>query len=194
MLHRVRYPVLLCAITLSWAGCGSTDRSPRAAGPSREPQLVAASADRIRNVVRRPGATAVVVNVWATWCTPCRQEFPDLMRLDREYRARGLRLVLVSSDFEDQAHEARRFLARQGVDFASYLKTGNDMEFINGLDPRWTGALPATFVYDGHGTLRNFHEGRTTFAALERQVVAAMNGLDSPETSVGDSIGKETAP
>ena len=126
----------------------------------------------------------VVANVWATWCTPCREEFPDLMRLHREYGSRGLRLVLVSADFEDQAKQARRFLAQQGVDFRSFLKTGNDMEFINGMDPRWTGALPATFVYDGGGRLRDFHEGRTTFAALESLVVAIM--------SPNDSIGKET--
>ncbi|HET9327275.1 MAG TPA: TlpA disulfide reductase family protein [Candidatus Eisenbacteria bacterium] len=124
--------------------------------------------------MKEPGATAVVMNIWATWCTPCREEFPDLMRVRREFERRGLRMVLVSADFPDQSEEARQFLSQQGVDFPTFLKTGKDMEFINGLNPRWSGALPATFVYDGHGALRSFREGRTTHAALESLVVAAM--------------------
>ncbi|HYM81181.1 MAG TPA: TlpA disulfide reductase family protein, partial [Candidatus Limnocylindria bacterium] len=101
--------------------------------------------------MREPGAEVVLVNIWATWCAPCREEFPDLMRLNERYRDRGLRLILVSADFEDQLPLARRFLAKQGVDFPSYLKTGDDMRFINAMDSRWTGALPATLIYDGRG-------------------------------------------
>ena len=46
----------------------------------------------------------------------------------------------------------------------SYLKTGDDMEFIDRLEPRWTGALPATFIYDGGGSLRDFWEGKASYA------------------------------
>jgi thiol-disulfide isomerase/thioredoxin len=120
-----------------------------------------------------------VVNVWATWCTPCREEFPDLLRLHRAYRERGLRLILVSADFEDRVDEVRGFLDREGVDFETFLKTGDDMHFIDRLDPKWSGALPATFVYDGRGALRNFHEGRTSYAELEPLVTAAMSATDS---------------
>jgi hypothetical protein len=84
---------------------------------------------------------------------------PDLMQIRREYEPRGLRMVLVSADFPDQSEEARHFLTEQGVDFPTFLKTGKDMEFINQLDTRWSGALPATFVYDGRGALRSFREG-----------------------------------
>ena len=134
------------------------------------------TAAELRAAIAAPGAGAVVVNVWATWCLPCRKEFPDLLRAAGDYRASGVRLVLVSADFDDNTQAAREFLARHGVDFPSYLKTGTDMEFIDSLSPRWSGALPATFVFDRAGTLRDFWEGEAsydTFAARIRAVVEA---------------------
>ena len=169
----MRHGILVCVLTLLPA-CGHRSPPSDSQAKAEAPALETASADRILQSVREPGATAVVVNVWATWCTPCRQEFPDLMQIRREYEPRGLRMVLVSADFPDQSEEARHFLTEQGVDFPTFLKTGKDMEFINQLDTRWSGALPATFVYDGRGALRSFREGRTTHAALESLVVAAM--------------------
>jgi thiol-disulfide isomerase/thioredoxin len=132
--------------------------------------------------VRRPGARAVLVNVWATWCGPCREEFPDLLRLERELRDRGLRVVLVSADFDDQLPAVRRFLASHDVDFPSYIKTGDDMEFINRLEPRWSGALPATLIYDGAGTPRRFWEGMATYDTLRSRVLEVMAAYDANTT------------
>ena len=172
----------LILLALFLAGCGTERKStPDTGTSSASPPLSSASFEEVLGAVRQPGARAVVLNVWATWCGPCREEFPDLIRMERDYRDRGLRMVLVSADFEDQQEEARQFLADQGVGFASFIKTGDDMAFIEALDPRWTGALPATFVYDGRGTLRHFQEGRTHYAALETLVVAAMSATDSLE-------------
>jgi thiol-disulfide isomerase/thioredoxin len=138
--------------------------------------LVSADISRVLLEVRRPGASAVLVNVWATWCLPCREEFPDLVRLHREWEDRGLRLVLVSADFEADRAAAIRFLAEQGVDFPSFFKEGSDMEFIDGLDPRWSGALPATFLYDSEGRLRRFWEGKTDHSALASRVEDVVSG------------------
>lgn len=154
-------------------GEGSLD-SPRA-GAAPATEIRSATAEQVLEAVRRPGATVVLLNVWATWCGPCREEFPDLVDLHRTHRDRGLRLILVSADFDDQLPQARRFLASQGVDIPSYLKVGDDMHFINTLSPRWTGALPATFLYDGDGRLRYFREGKTTRQALEQQILAVLS-------------------
>ncbi|HYM81037.1 MAG TPA: TlpA disulfide reductase family protein, partial [Candidatus Limnocylindria bacterium] len=139
------------------------------------PEIRPATSDAVLAAVREPGAEVVLVNIWATWCAPCREEFPDLMRLNERYRDRGLRLVLISADFEDQLPLARRFLAKQGVDFPSYLKTGDDMRFINAMDSRWTGALPATLIYDGRGDLRHFWEGRASFEKFEQTVLDVLS-------------------
>jgi thiol-disulfide isomerase/thioredoxin len=110
--------------------------------------------------VREPGAKVVLVNMWASWCGPCRQEFPDLVKLARNYRERGLRVVLVSWD--DKAGDAQKFQQKQGVDFPSYIKSGDqsDTKFIEVFEPQWTGEFPATMIYDGTSKLRYYWEGK----------------------------------
>jgi peroxiredoxin len=130
------------------------------------PKIVPAKLETVQAAIRKPGARAVVVNVWATWCEPCREEMPDLVRAYRAHKQDGLRLVLVSADDEDGRAEAEKFLAAQGVDFDSFLKVGDDMTFINGIDPRWTGALPATFVFDERGRVVQFWPRQITHQEL----------------------------
>lgn len=134
--------------------------------PALEPRTAA----EIVEALPASGARVSVVNLWATWCVPCREEFPDLMRFHRDYRERGVRLVLVSSDFESEAEEARKFLASQGVDFASYLKNEPDQAFIDGFDPAWSGALPATFFYDAGGERRRSLRHPVTYDELVREI------------------------
>src|SRR5690242_11297622 len=155
-MHRVP---LLCALLLAVvSGCSSHTEQPRATAAA-DPEVIPATAMEINALAAAPGARATLVNVWATWCAPCREEFPALLRVARENRANGLRLVLVSADFDDQLAAIRRFLVQQGVHDTTYLKSGDDMSFINGLGREWTGALPATFVYDAHGRRVAFWEG-----------------------------------
>ncbi|HET7226742.1 MAG TPA: TlpA disulfide reductase family protein [Candidatus Eisenbacteria bacterium] len=161
-------PAVLLAALVTSAGA-----APRAAPRSRAaraalPRIVPIDARGIQALAARPGARVTLVNVWATWCIPCRREFPGLLRVARARSAHGLRLVLVSSDFPEQWPAARRFLAAHGVSGTSWVKNESDMPFIDALDRRWTGALPATFVYDGAGHLAAFWEG-----VREEAVIAA---------------------
>jgi len=138
------------------------------------PEIRPATHADLKAAVEAARGHVVVLNVWATWCGPCRAEFPDLLQLYRTYRERGMELMLVSADFDDQLGAARAFLAANDVDFPTYLKTGDDMEFIDSIDPGWTGALPATFVYDETGRLRTFWEGRATYAEMERRILPVL--------------------
>ena len=92
----------------------------------------------IQQAVRNSGAKAVLVNVWATWCGPCREEFPGLIRVARKYQDQGLKVVLVSADFDTDMAAVKKFLAEEGVDFPSYIKAEKDQAFIDALDKRWT--------------------------------------------------------
>lgn len=144
-----------------------------------------ATLEQVQALIRTPdslgaGARVVLMNTWATWCVPCREEFPDLMRVHREYRDRGLRLLLVSADFEDELSAARRFLAAQGVDFPTFIKNDDDMRFINGIEAAWTGALPATVLYDAAGRKLWFHEGKVTYAELKTRLDAALPAAATP--------------
>jgi thiol-disulfide isomerase/thioredoxin len=165
-------PVPVAAGSSASAG----DSAPgRAAGVADSAPVLAATGQEILRRVREPGAKAVLVNVWATWCVPCMEEFPHLVRLRRAYADRGLRVILVSGDFASELPRVREFLATQGVDFVSYIKSGDDVEFIDALSPRWSGALPATFIYDGGGALRQMWESRASYERFERGVLEVLN-------------------
>lgn len=120
-------------------------------------------------------APLVLVNVWATWCDPCREELPDLLRVYREHRADGLRLVMISADDADARPQAGETLAsaaaRAGIgrdlEGTSYMKDDDDMKLIDGLDPRWSGALPATFLFDAAGRRLQSWLAPITFADLD---------------------------
>ena len=157
-MSRLGLAALLGLILVS-AGCsrgGSSTSTSRSRGA---PTVIAVSAPQVQALVARPGARATLVNVWATWCPPCREEFPGLVNVGRTRRVDGLRLIFVSADMEDQVADVRKFLAAHGVSDTAYIMTGDAMTFINTLNPKWTGALPATFVYNGRGELASFWEG-----------------------------------
>lgn len=92
-----------------------------------------------------------LVNVWATWCGPCREEFPYIQSVTRSFEDRGVALVFVSTDFPSEREATLEFLRSQKADLPSYLKMGSDQEFIDALAPEWSGAMPATFIFDARG-------------------------------------------
>jgi thiol-disulfide isomerase/thioredoxin len=132
--------------------------------------------DSLLEVIRKPGARAVVVNAWATTCVPCVQELPDLLQVAREHEDDGVRLVLVSFDVDVPAGQVAEFLSGRGVGFDSYLRTGSSGPFIEALAPEWSGAMPATFLYDEHGTLRRLLEGKCDAATFESGIQEVIGG------------------
>lgn len=115
----------------------------------------------------------VVVNMWATWCEPCREEFPELVAFEREMRPKGAALVTVSLDMASElAKQVIPFLKKQGVTFPCYIKSaGDDDTFINAVDPGWKGALPATFIYARDGRLVSRVDGPTNRQRLTAAVL-----------------------
>jgi peroxiredoxin len=92
------------------------------------------------------GAPLTLVNVWATWCTSCREEMADLETLHRDFAPRGLRVVAVSID-AGSAARVRKFVEREGLTFAvvhdpeariqgSYQVVGVPSTYLVGTDGR----------------------------------------------------------
>ncbi|MDT7780377.1 MAG: hypothetical protein QOC99_2889 [Acidobacteriota bacterium] len=120
----------------------------------------------------------LLVNFWATWCAPCREEFPDLVKLRQQYGADKLDFVLVSlDDVSDIDKTVPEFLTQvRATAFPAYLlHAEDDGAAINLVDPAWGGELPATFLYDRTGRLVFNHKGRIKPAELSAAVEQALS-------------------
>jgi thiol-disulfide isomerase/thioredoxin len=110
----------------------------------------------------------VLVNFWATYCVPCRVEMPALVKLQEKYAAKGFVLITISADEPEHEGRAQAFLDSTKVPGARYLRKANDDDaFINSIDAKWSGALPASFLYDRTGKKVKSLIGEADLKALE---------------------------
>jgi len=90
----------------------------------------------------------VLLNLWATWCVPCRAETPYLQELFEEYGDRGFRIVGISLDTGDAADQVEMFVEEYGVTYTIL----HDPQ-MRGMELYQVPGLPATFLIDREGTL-----------------------------------------
>jgi thiol-disulfide isomerase/thioredoxin len=132
----------------------------------------------LKQLVKRDPAKArpLLINFWATWCDPCRDEFPDLVRIDTDYRSKGLELVAISlDDVQEIKTGVPKFLGDMKAQMPAYLLNVNDPEpAITFVDPQWSGALPATVLYDSKGNIAYKRFGRINDDELRSAIDKAL--------------------
>jgi peroxiredoxin len=116
----------------------------------------------------------VVVNLWATWCGPCRLEMPDLVKLNQEYKGRGLVVLGVATTYNehDNLDQVKSFLKTQKVDYKVLWDDGALAQpLVQSVNGR--GVIPQSFVISRDGKIVKHFEGfnAMTTPALMRQVV-----------------------
>ena len=91
-----------------------------------------------------------VVNFWATWCKPCVDELPSFEKINAEYQKKNVEVLLVSLDFSNQINShLLPFLKENKIQSkVVVLDDPNQNKWINGIDKSWSGALPATIIYN----------------------------------------------
>jgi len=94
----------------------------------------------------------LLVTFWATWCEPCRDEYPMLNELAKQYAPQGLKVVGISLDQDGDLILMRRFLARYKPIFPNYRrKKGEEDAFVQAVMPGWNGSIPASVFYAKDG-------------------------------------------
>ena len=113
----------------------------------------------------------VAYDFWATYCEPCRAELPQLVKLEAKLRSRGFELVTISADEPEQDANAAKVIRKTGFAGQAYRKQARDDDhFINAIDPKWSGAMPALFLYDREGRKVRSFIGESDMSAVEKAI------------------------
>lgn len=146
----------------TWGVLLSTTRKSDAAA-----QLMPLDESGFRQMVASHHGKILLVDFWATWCAPCREELPKLALLHSEKQRKGFDFVTISCDEPEQEAAAAQFVATQRAPAPYYVRhVKNDDDFINAIDTKWSGALPALFVFDRNGRQIRSFVGETDLKQL----------------------------
>ncbi len=132
----------------------STSATATSAGAISVSEITVIDLDGLKKRLQRePNETRpLLVNFWASWCEGCREEFPDLVKIDEDYRSKGLNFLSVTVDELEDKPEAVSFIQEMKAKMPVVLLHVADKETaIHAVDANWDGALPATFLYDRAG-------------------------------------------
>ena len=157
--------LLVFAVMLVLAGCGADDPQSTPADPAQfegapapiaalhaqQSELLDGGADAFKARLEKLKGHPVVVNKWASWCAPCRQEFPYFQRQAASY---AKKVAFIGVDGNDNDDNARRFLEEYPVPYPSYKDPSLDIsEMLEGI------AFPTTAFYDSKGELAYSKQG-----------------------------------
>ena len=162
----------LALAALTAAGCGSSggdyngshpdyatalagSPAPLAALHKQANELLPGGTDAYEKRIAALKGYPVVANIWASWCGPCRFEFPTLQKLSARY---GKRVAFLGVNSQDSDANAKEFLAEAPVPYPSYTDPGKGLiESLGGI-----GGLPDTAFYDREGKLVYLQQGPYT--------------------------------
>src|SRR5277367_5437168 len=149
-----------------------------AAAAVKDPEMIDAAG--YQKILADYRGKPLLVTFWATWCEPCRAEYPMLNELAKQYAPQGLKVVGVNLDDDGDIILTRRFIARYKPVFPNYRKkAGGEATFVGVVMPGWSGAIPASFFYarDGRQIGKLLGESnRETYEAAIRSVLSAGTG------------------
>ena len=140
----------------------------------------------IERMLGAHGGKLLVVNFWATWCSPCVAELPDFAKAAKEYKDREVLFVGLSADFADQAKKrVEPFVKKKKVPYPVYVLDVDPNKLLPKISKQWNGTLPATFYYD--------KDGKQLGARLKRLHAKELNADLDKYLKLGKASGKQEA-
>ncbi len=174
MVKRSAVMALLVCLSIAAFAAAQATKAPAA------PDLKMIDAQGYQELLEQYHGKPLLVTFWATWCEPCRDEYPMLNELAKQYAPQGLKVVGINLDDDGDLILMRRFMARYKPVFPNVRKKkGGESEFVQAVLPGWTGAIPASFFYDRDGRQIGHLLGennRDTYEAAIRMVLSSSGG------------------
>ena len=140
------------------------------------PKVTQVDIERLRTIVK-PNGKPLLINFWATWCDPCREEFPDLVKLHQTYREKVDFVTVSLDELSEINHDVPKFLGVMKSEMPAFLlKTADDDAAIKVVSPEWAGNLPFTIIFAPNGETAYFKKGKFKYEI----VAAAIDKLITP--------------
>ena len=142
------------------------------------PRVAMISLDQIQARLAEDKASGkiAVMHMWATWCGPCVEEFPRLVKLYREQIATDRKVDFFAVSVDEAANRAgvTKFVTDSGATFPVFLADAPDQEmFARGINPAWPSVLPTTFIYGHDGLTKDVVLGEIESAEVFRMKLDA---------------------
>lgn len=173
-------------LSLQADGQAKRPAQPRVVKPSAAKARAAAVKVTLVNEVSirkilEPKGKPLLVNFWATWCDPCREEFPDLVKFDNEFKGKIDFITISLDDVEEIATSVPKFLASMKAEMPAYLlKTPDESAVITSISKEWQGGMPFTVLYGTDGKLTYFRQGKVVLETLRGEVNKALSRSAKP--------------
>jgi thiol-disulfide isomerase/thioredoxin len=130
----------------------------------------------LQKIIQTTGDRILVINFWATWCAPCIKEIPYFEKLNAEDKNAEVILVSMDYDLDPNTEKVNRFVTRKKIKSRVLVLTENDPNsWIDKIDKRWSGALPATLVVNRKTGKRELTQGELGEGELEKLIAKVKN-------------------
>lgn len=128
--------------------------------------------EQLKTLVNKTDGTVRMFNIWATWCGPCQEEFPDLNEIHHFYRSRDFELYTISLDTMNKKDDVLNFLNKHDASMTNYIVPSEKRDQMgNILDPEWNGPVPHTVIYGSEGEVIYRKTGRFNPLTVKRAIV-----------------------
>jgi thiol-disulfide isomerase/thioredoxin len=162
--------ILALCFSISASGQGKAAANPPIASPKTAALVKRIDFAGLRKALT-PSNKPLLVNFWATWCDPCREEFPDLVKLDAEYKGRIDFITISLDELSEIDRDVSNFLIEMKAGMPAYLlKAVNDDEAIAFVSKEWAGALPLTILYDAAGKQIYYRQGKVKLDTVRAEL------------------------
>ncbi len=119
----------------------------------------------------KPNGKPLLINFWATWCDPCREEFPDLVKLDTLYKGKIDFITISLDELSEIDGDVPKFLTSMKAEMPAYLlHTPDESAAIKLVSKDWAGNLPLTLLMETSGKIAYQRGGRIRFDTLKENI------------------------
>ena len=180
MFRRIEFfaKMALCACLVAGLGLtvlaqGSGKASASATGAvaiSAGPKVTQIDIEGLKKLLK-PNGKPLLINFWATWCDPCREEFPDLVKISTAYRGKIDFITISLDDLADIDKDVPKFLSEMKAEMPAYLlKTTDEDAAMKAVTSEWAGNLPMTIMFTPKGETAFIRKGKIRPEAVNAEI------------------------